>query len=430
MDYIKIPRSLIYKERESLNDFGVNTPGTINNQLFSHMKELPFMYDSGAKDLALLCFNNAYYICTVIMLDEFPGLQIAEYEKKLLEVKIPYSYDVCAASMAMVCELLPVYDAKWKPQNSDLINRIVYRFHHFEWVNLGERKSFDDIVNSCNKDGMSLPRYIFAPRDIYEAVEVVNIEDLAAGVEYVISEINRMYSPRVQVKAADLALARFRDYLREMKEEEAGNPSGFSSGYDTPYNSAIAYIEKHHPSLTENNANNTAQTENTQVVQEDKTPVAAQDTDTAATLRELEEKVAQQTRLIEEKDETIHRLQGLIEDYEAKYDPKDSNKKQFAAMTGKQHVILFLAFLAQANRLPPARKSLSLLMSFIASRNESTMESYLGHAVKEEECETLAKVFEEEKLPYIAELIRALPDKLKKDKSEKNRNKALKNDKM
>ena len=217
MDYIKIPRSLIYKERKNLNDFGVNTPGTINNQLFSHLQELPFMYDNGAKDLALQCFNNAYYICTVIMLDEFPGLQIAEYEKELLKVETPYRYDVCAASMAMVCELLPVYDAKWKPQKNDLINRIVYRFHHFEWVNLGERKSFDDMVNSCNKDGMSLPRYVFAPRDIYEAVENVRVEDLAAGVEYVISEINRMYAPRMQVKVADLALARLRDFLQKKK---------------------------------------------------------------------------------------------------------------------------------------------------------------------------------------------------------------------
>ena len=54
------------------------------------------------------------------------------------------------------------------------------------------------------------------------------------------------------------------------------------------------------------------------------------------------------------------------------------------------------------------------------------MEDYLGDAISNEECETLARVFDNEKQPFLASIIRQLPDKLERDKLEKNRTKALK----
>lgn len=131
-------------------------------------------------------------------------------------------------------------------------------------------------------------------------------------------------------------------------------------------------------------------------------------------------------QLLVEKEQMIQEQQRLIEDYSARFDPRDLRKKKFLAMTGKQHIILILAVLAHNDRLPNSRRSMSLLMSFIASRNESTMEDYLGDAISNEECETLARVFDNEKQPFLASIIRQLPDKLERDKLEKNRTKALK----
>lgn len=81
-DYTKIPRSLIYKDRTSLKDFGVQDPGSINYYLFSNLKEI-YMATDRAKELILRCFNNAYYICTLIPFDDFPDMQVAEYESLL-----------------------------------------------------------------------------------------------------------------------------------------------------------------------------------------------------------------------------------------------------------------------------------------------------------------------------------------------------------
>ena len=102
-------------------------------------------------------------------------------------------------------------------------------------------------------------------------------------------------------------------------------------------------------------------------------------------------------------------------------------------MTGRQHAILLLAILAYENRLPNARTNLSRLLCFIAGRNESTMEAYLKRAITQAECDELADLFckdgdhpDSNECPFLADIIRQLPDKLKKDKAEKNRNKALK----
>ena len=116
MDYLKIPRSVIYKERNDLNDFGVRTPETMNYLLFMHMKQLVLMGVPGAREVALRCYNNAYYICTIILLeaDDFPELRISDYVDTILETEKENKYtdEVCLVSMAMACLLLAKYDEK------------------------------------------------------------------------------------------------------------------------------------------------------------------------------------------------------------------------------------------------------------------------------------------------------------------------------
>ena len=84
MDYTKVPRVLVYKERENLNDFGVKNRGTINHELFVNLRE-HYMAAERQKELMLRCFNNAYYICTLIPLEDFPDMQVAEYEQLLMK---------------------------------------------------------------------------------------------------------------------------------------------------------------------------------------------------------------------------------------------------------------------------------------------------------------------------------------------------------
>lgn len=128
---------------------------------------------------------------------------------------------------------------------------------------------------------------------------------------------------------------------------------------------------------------------------------------------------------IKEQLHTIKEQQRIIDDYAAKYDPKQKGKEKHHILTGKQHVILYLAVLAHHNRIPNARENLSWELSLIAGRAESYMKRMLKEAITQEECDNTAKLFHET-TPFIEGLIKNLPQMLKGDKSEKNRKKVLK----
>ncbi len=224
MDHFKTPISLIYKHRDSLKDFGVHTPGTVNNYLFSKLNDLPLMHVEGARDIALCCFNNAYYICTLIQIDEDPELLIADYENMLLKQKIGYKEDICAVSMAMVCKILPLCDTKWERANSILINNIICRFEHFHWSNSSSRTLFSIILNTWSTEGFTLPHEEFNPLDIIEVINNVEINDIAKGAEYICERLSLLDDPHKQTYGADLAIARLNDELCEIYNEWGYDP--------------------------------------------------------------------------------------------------------------------------------------------------------------------------------------------------------------
>jgi hypothetical protein len=145
-------------------------------------------------------------------------------------------------------------------------------------------------------------------------------------------------------------------------------------------------------------------------------------------ISQLKKQIAELTEQLKEAEQTITQLQERVADYAAKFDPVDIKKKKFAAMTGKQHAILYLAFLAHVGRLPNARENLSWEVSFMSSCNESSCKDYLKRGITDKECEKLAAYFNET-TPFVANIIRDLPGKIKQNISDKNSAKRLKNDK-
>lgn len=265
MDYIDIPRSLIYKDRTDLKDFGVQVIETVNHNLFFNLKML-FKATDRAKEIILRCFNNAYYICTLIPFEDFPEMQVAEYEKLLLKGNTYDREEICAVSMAMVSKLLPACDARWRSEDNDLINNIHYRFTHYQWMNSGARKSFELMEEKHNTIGLYLPPNVFAPRDIIEAIENVSVNDLAIGMIYVCERLALLDNHRNRMYGADLAIARLKDKLREVYEDYGYDPKTNSfepAEYGTfgaepdfeeyfrkesnPIKEAIEYIESHYP---------------------------------------------------------------------------------------------------------------------------------------------------------------------------------------
>jgi len=327
MDYTKVPRTLIYKDRDDLKDFGVQVPGTMNNLLFSNLKEL-FKATDKLKELILRCFNNAYYICTIIPFDDFPDTQVAEYEKLLLKDD-PYDCEeVCAVSMAMVCKLLPASDIRWMPENSDLIKQIRYRFTHYQWMHSGARDSFEFMEGKHNTDELIISPSEFVPRDIIEVIENCSERDLQVNAEYICERLALMKDQRQRMYGADMAIARINDYQRELCEDCGYNPKKDCFKHTVDYDplrdlswennvrgryqqskEAIDYYTQHYPTKEEKDSKKetveSPQTPETEVIH--------------ASIRELESKLTRQIdelqQQLTEKDQALQEALQIIKEY-------------------------------------------------------------------------------------------------------------------
>lgn len=386
MDYIKIPRHLIYKERTDLNDFGVRVPGTINHVLLSNLKEL-FKATDRLKEIILRCFNNAYYICTIIPFDDAPELQVAAYEELLLQDDNHYDLEeVVAVSMAMVNKLLPASNARWRPENSELTSTIRYRLTHYRWTGMGASKSFMFIDGKNNTDALTLPPGEFEPRDIIEVIDNSTIDDLQLYAEFICERLANLEDPHQRLYGADLAIARIRDDQRELIEDSDYDPKKDSFKYEESYfppdhdwedsvrndyrqsKKALDYYTKHYPPKEENNSNDktveTPQTSETDVLQ--------------ATTSELDSKLAHRVdelqQQLTEKTQALQKALHVIEEYQQPV--KELSAKQKIRMEFALQ-LLFNSGLTEEKFNSGYKSKVATLLSFLLGIGQQICYNYL-----------------------------------------------------
>lgn len=91
MDYTKVPRSLIYRERRSLEEFGVYEKDSITQPFVEELLKFGSDEYPDIEKNALWCMNNAFYICTMFFLERDPRPRIRQY-KKIATPKIKERY--------------------------------------------------------------------------------------------------------------------------------------------------------------------------------------------------------------------------------------------------------------------------------------------------------------------------------------------------
>ena len=448
MDYTKIPPQLIYKERRNLEDYAINN--NLNTIIVDNMVDFGYLQNPNFKIQALKCINAAYYICTLMQAENNPEWSLPNYYN-IAYCKEKNNTINQAVTISLVCIYIHWFNKDWLHNHKRLINKLdeYLRAHYIDDnTPFPPDYSYRDTYNMLSQnilENFLMPAEEFSLRRIDKEA----IEDLqSSGFTWTKFTDYYTYSIMDDIvfslgKNADEQLL-----LHDSFEHDALSFYGDNNDYyqDTishrlyslwknirSYNhmddeedklrqEIFEYEMSHLPSQTAISPLNSRIAELEKENAELKTKLAHMP---VATSHDDGNLMTMSHQLVE-KDEYIKELQRRIDDYSARFDPKDLKRKIVLAMTGKQHIILFLSFLAHHDRLPNSRKTMSSIMSFIASRNESTMEDYLGDAISKEECENLAKVFDNEKQFFIAGLIRELPEKLEKDKKEKNRTKALK----
>lgn len=266
-DYWNVPRELIYRERENLNDFGVKDSHSLNGRLFQLLSE-QFLSANGADTLLLQCFNNAYYLCTIILLEDLPHLKVDKYENNLLMMNVQWNRDACAASFALAYEMLQVCEPKYQ-KDSLLLKAIYHRFRYNEWNGIVAAKTFYELIDKVEKDDIFLSKNEFAPRDIVEIIEDVGDSKpylLEQNVEYICERLACIDDPQRRIFVADLAIAHLKGFLQETYEDygydpktksfEPAVPGTFGAEPDfevsfwkevNPIKEAIEYISEHYP---------------------------------------------------------------------------------------------------------------------------------------------------------------------------------------
>ena len=328
MDYLKIPRSLIYKERNDLKDFGVQTPDTMNSLLFLHLKQQTLMGVPGAREVALRCYNNAYYICTLILLeaDNFPELRVSDYVDTILETEKENKYtdEVCLASMAMACLLLAKYDEKRYGTDSEIWKKIYYRCTHYQWYHSSEATIFLNMISleySCTNP---LSNSEFEPRDITDVIDNFSERDFQDYSEYICERLAHLKDTRQRIYWTDMAVAQIKGYQLELCEDTGYNPKKDCFKHTDNYDpirdlswenkvracyqrskEAIKYYTEHYPTKEENDS-------------QEKTEEFAQAPETEAPqtkFAELESKLTQQEKQLIEvskmNDQYANRIKEL-----------------------------------------------------------------------------------------------------------------------
>ena len=454
MDFTTIPRQLIYKDKYSLEE--IAEIEEVNVQLIDNMLENKYFNIADAKKRVLRCFNTSYYICTLILrCDKKPewnlpffcdiaycndkGNKIYQsftlslvyiflthtyYEvkcRKLLErldnfLKINYIVandpfledyyykDVCNDLLKNTPDNMLIAE-EFLPRAIDLDAFSDLYDTHFSWTRYTNYYKYDimlDIVSSLGKteeEQMLLCQHIDDDaRRFYGEGAFQYREDITNRMNSLKDAIHKHYHKKV------VDNQEFTEKVNELIDRRIEEITVTDEEVKEAWSDAMAKA-------------------NIQAVSK---AVSTGDT--------FDKSVIELQQQLNEAKETIKQQKQVIDDYASKFDPDDIKKKKVVAMTGRQHAILLLAILAYENRLPNARTNLSRLLCFIAGRNESTMEAYLKRAITPAECDELADWFckdgnhpDSNECPFLADIIRQLPDKLKKDKAEKNRNKVLKN---
>ena len=150
MDYTKVPRILIYKERPSLEDFGVYVSESLNAILYESLMTLEDLkpWRKGAFQEILRLFNDAYYYLTLIFLEKNPLERYPDFCFGFGCFPQDYDFDWDSESRetvlkSMLYVMLRTFDKKLPTPQQHLLTAIV--------ADINERTSMKDMGTALKR---------------------------------------------------------------------------------------------------------------------------------------------------------------------------------------------------------------------------------------------------------------------------------------
>ncbi len=197
MDYTKVPRKLIWADRNNIDDFFVDDSGSLDNIMFERIGRSMICNWSNAAEYVLEMYNNAYYITTLILMEKHPILYFSSYNDISMSAgggNNTFKQYFSCMTMAMVFNYLRASDSEYCNEKNNLMERIVK--HHNDYYTYGmyndaARSLFFDNVLPIDKIKKHMMKDLFQPRSIYDVICYEDAETIikGQGLNYVIDSI-------------------------------------------------------------------------------------------------------------------------------------------------------------------------------------------------------------------------------------------------
>ena len=410
MDYTTVPRSLIYRERRSLEEFGVYEKDSITRPLADSMLRMGFIQQPYSENIVLWCFNTAFYICTMFLMEKDPRWRIGIY-KQLAAPKGNLSTAKCQnLTLSLVVLLL---DRLLQP--IEIIHPLGAKalVDIYNWVNNKSASyMFSQLNEELKKDSSApktIPNSMFAPR----VIDKETVKEVLMVPSFNWSNFLNYFERR---SVSDIVWA-----LGSTEEEKMNvvdiirqaSHSYYTSGFndrpeqvDNMLNDIEGEIYLHYNYEAEQ---------------------ALMEAEIAEREKHDADLTAYETR-IKELEEEIEKLKSENKELKEQQPSADNHdeidelkeeianlKKETGKLSSKEAAILTITACYHAGGLPPNRENLYPILTNLFGVGESLAKRRLREGVNKKSAEALAKCFDEVS-PVIARTLREMPEKLKNKK--------------
>lgn len=389
MDYLELPRELIYKERRNLEDFADENEDL--ELLIDSMISNYYFSSANGKIRVLRCFNTAYYLCTLILLcDKHADWNFAKYcDIACCNEYKSNVYQAFTLSLVYIFLTHTYYEVPCKKLIEKLNDFLSSKAHYLQiGAPFLNDYFYSDVCNDLQKD---LPEdwllsEEFKPRkidnDIYHDVDKHN------SAWYKLTEYYRrkVVIKIVQSLGKDAGEKKILvDLIRRDAERFYGSDSA-------------AYTDQVKPLLDEIERSICGD------ISEDDSPAPVNLAGAGY-----------------EEEALLSTIESLRNDLNA-FNTRDKEKEEMPLFTVKQIAIFLKAILLHHNSLTNNAKNLApLVQRFGGGFSASTAQNALGYAVTQKECDDLEAIFRDY-APAIGNIIKEYPMKFKEIKEQKLQN--------
>ena len=173
MDYTRIPRELIYRDRRNLDEFF--DANELNAALIKNMKDIDILITGDFENHALMCMNAAYNICTFLILEKHPEWKLSKMASYIDTLNLHPVEEYKTIVFSLVYILLKHFNNKgWQENKNELLKQIYFLIYpderHIEIrvhvYRVGSQKDILETLKTNLPQGFVLPEDEFAPRVI------------------------------------------------------------------------------------------------------------------------------------------------------------------------------------------------------------------------------------------------------------------------